>query len=124
MPDRTKQLVDALLKAPGMLELLKRDPAQIVTALANCEQGQAMIKAGTRAIGEVLDRFAGGSRPQAGRASPVESAGVVAPAVPEASSQSGNSSLAIVGVTSLAAIAGSLALLGTVSMVALNRRDS
>jgi len=129
MHNRTEQLVESLLKAPALVELIKRDPAQLLTTIANSEPGRNAIKAGTQMIGDLLSRCVDSTsgQPKALARVPGPQLDVVtleASQVSELSPTNGRSNaVGIVGVSSLAAIAGSLAVLGAVSIVAMNRRE-
>jgi hypothetical protein len=114
----------------NLVESLRRDPAKLLTNLAKCEQGQAAIRAGAHLIGDILDSCTSSApaqpklsapwpAPGLERSSPITSQGGELPSL-----NGGSSSVEIVGITSLAVIAGSVALLGTVSIVALNRRGA
>jgi hypothetical protein len=129
MAHGTNSLVDSLRNVPALVESLRRDPAKMLTSLAKCEQGQAAIRAGAQLIGDIFTTCASSAPRQPG-----PSAFIAAPG-PEASgavtsrvgdllpASGGSSSVGILGITSLAVITGSVALLGTVSIVALNRKD-
>ena len=129
MAHGTNQMVDTLRSVPALVESLRRDPAKLLTSLAKCDQGQAAMRAGAQLIGDI---FAGCTSSAPAQRKPF-------PSLPEpgleASSplayrgsellvaSGGSSSVGIIGITSLAVITGSVALLGAVSIVALNRRD-
>jgi hypothetical protein len=122
------QLVDTLKTVPALVESLRRDPAKLLTSLATCEQSQMAIRAGAQLIGDILTTCTSSApkqpRPPASFSAPgLELSGNVTSPRIEALHKNGESSAAeIIGVTSLAVIAGSVALLGTVSIVALNRK--
>jgi len=129
MPDATKNIIKSAAKAPALAELLKRDPAQLLTSLANSEQGQAAIKAGTQLIGDFMKSLTSGGASQPKSSKPARplthSAGPrVASLASEAAPNGESSSVAILGVTSLAAIAGSVAVLGAVSILALSKKEN
>jgi hypothetical protein len=129
MPDATKQILESLVKAKPLADLLRRDPAQLLATLANCEQGQAAIRAGTQVIGNLVERLKTGVACRPGSSPPAPAAPLLYapptdhPIDPEV--QSGqSSSVAILGVTSLSALAGTVAALGVVSIVALNKSEN
>jgi hypothetical protein len=128
MAHGTNPLVDSFRDVPALVESLRRDPAKMLTSLAKCEQGQAAIRAGAQLIGDIFTTgmSAAPKQPRASALTPATG--------PEVSGSitslegdvllvnGGSSSLGIMGITSLAVITGSVALLGTVSIVALSRR--
>jgi hypothetical protein len=128
MAHGTNPLVDSLRNVPALVESLRRDPAKMLTSLAKCEQGQAAIRAGAQLIGDIFTTCVSPA-PRQPRASAI----TAAPG-PEASgsvtsrggdllpASGGSSSVGIMGITSLAVIAGSVTVLGTLSIVALNRK--
>jgi hypothetical protein len=129
MPDATKQILESLVKAKPLAELIRRDPAQLLATLANCEQGQAAIRAGTQVIGNLVERLKTGVACRPGSSPPAPAAPLLYapraahPIDPEV--QSGqSSSLAILGVASLSALAGTVAALGVVSIVALSKNEN
>jgi hypothetical protein len=129
MAHGTNQLVDSLRSVPALVESLKRDPAKLLTNLAKCDQGQAAIKAGAQLISEMITGCTSSAPSQRNPSAPLPAQGleVSSPITSlrrELVSENGASlSVGIVGITSLAVITGSIALLGTVSIVALNRRS-
>jgi hypothetical protein len=125
MAHGTSQLVNPLRSLPSLVESLKREPAKLLTNLTKCEQGQAVIRAGTQLIGDIFTSCANSIPPE--RKSESAPGLVVSSPVTFMGSElpspcKGATSVGIVGLTSLAVIAGSVALLGTVSIVALNQR--
>ena len=121
-------LVDSFRNVPALVESLRRDPAKMLTSLAKCEQGQAAIKVGAQLIGDIFTTCASSAPRQPGPSAICPAPGlevsrtVTSPGGDLFSVNEGSSSVGIIGITSLAVITGSLALLGTVSIVALNRR--
>jgi hypothetical protein len=129
MAHGTNQLVDFLRSVSSLVESLKRDPAKLLTTLANCEQGQAAIRVGTKLTSDIFT-----SCTSSGFAQRKPSAPVLAPGLEVSSpvtfkesellsASGGSSSVGIIGLTSLAVITGSVALLGTVAIADLNRRS-
>ena len=129
MAHGTNQMVDSLRSVSSLVESLKRDPAKLLTTLANCEQGQAAIRTGAQLIGDIFTSCTSFGPAQRKPSAPVLGPGLeVSSHVTSQGSEllsagGGSSSVGIIGVTSLAVITGSVALLGTVSIVALNRRS-
>jgi hypothetical protein len=121
-------LVDSFRNVPALVESLRRDPAKMLTSLAKCEQGQAAIKVGAQLIGDIFTTCMcpAPKQPRPSAICPAPglevSRTVTSPGGDLFSVNEGSSSVGIIGITSLAVITGSLALLGTVSIVALNRR--
>lgn len=128
MSEGIKQLVEYLLKAPAMLDSLKRDPEQFAAAFGVGQKELTAIKCGMQVLERLLNRF--------GTTDPAQADHVVAIladiASPGAAPGCGKvrwngmngregSSVATVGVVSLATLAGTLSVLGVVSLVALNR---
>lgn len=111
-----------------VVESLRRDPAKLLTSLAKCEQGQAAIRAGAQLIGDIFNNctISAPARPKSSEPFLAPGLELSSPITSQEngprSANGGSSSVGIIGITSLAAITGSLALLGTVSIVALNRR--
>jgi hypothetical protein len=129
MPDATKQILESLVKAKPLADLLRRDPVQLLATLANCEQGQAAIRAGTQVIGNLVERLKTGVACRPGSSPPAPAAPFLYappaahPIDPEV--QSGqSSSVAILGIASLSALAGTVAALGVVSIVALSKSEN
>ena len=122
-------LVDSFRNVPALVESLRRDPAKMFTSLAKCEQGQAAIRAGAQLIGDIFGTCVSQApkqpRPSAffPASEPEVSGAVTSLAGDLLPANGGSSSVGILGITSLAVITGSVVLLGTVSIVALNRRD-
>jgi hypothetical protein len=129
MAHGTNQLVESLRSVPALVESLKRDPARLLTNLAKCDQGQAAIRAGAQLISEIITGCTSSAPAQRKPSAPLPAQGLeisspITPQGRELLSETGASlSVGIVGITSLAVITGSVALLGTVSIVALNRRS-
>ena len=128
MAHGTNPLVDTLKNVPALVQSLRRDPGKLLTSLVKCDQGQAAIRAGAQLIGDIFAGYTSSS-PAQGKPSvsllepgfelsnPLSSQGNE-----PLSTDGGSSSVRIIGITSLAVITGSMALLGTVAMVALNGR--
>ena len=121
-------LVDSFRNVPALVESLRRDPAKMFTSLAKCEQGQAAIRAGAQLIGDIFTTCMSPApkQPRSSALFPAPalevSGSVTSPGSDLFPANGSSSSMGIIGITSLAVIAGSVALLGTVSIVALNRR--
>jgi hypothetical protein len=128
MAHGTNPLVDSFREVPALVESLRRDPAKMLASLAKCEQGQAAIRAGGKLIGDILitGMSAAPKQPRASTLIPAPGpevpGSVASPGDDLLPLNGGSSSLEIIGITSLAVITGSVALLGTVSIVALSRR--
>ena len=122
------QLVDTLRTVPALVESLRRDPAKLLTSLTKCEQSQAAIRAGAQLVGDILTACTSSAPQQPRPPAPFSAPGcelsgnLSSPRIEPLHTNGESSSVGIIGITSLAVIAGSVALLGTVSIVALNRK--
>jgi hypothetical protein len=128
MAHGTHPLVDSFRNVPALVESLRRDPAKMLTSLSKSEQGQAAFRAGAQLIGDIFCTCVS-QAPKQPRPSaflpppgPEVSVDVTSPGSDLLPANGGSSSVGILGITSLAVITGSVALLGTVSIVALSRR--
>jgi hypothetical protein len=128
MSEGIKQLVECLLNAPALLDSLKRDPEEFGAAFGIGQKELTAIKAGTQVLEKLLNRFCAAAPVQADNAAAIPLNIVPAGAAPHSGRLQWNgvngregSSVATVGVVSLATLVGALSVLGTVSVVALNR---
>jgi hypothetical protein len=115
MTDRTRQIVEALMKAPELVQALRRDPEGFA---AQFGVNPDVLHAGRRVISDVISRLSTPGLPQfvSGTSddSPMPSH---ANAMTGRACTHGSSGVPLVAVMSLAAITGMLAVLGTVSVV-------
>jgi hypothetical protein len=114
MTDRTRQIVEALIKAPELVQALKQDPAGFV---AQFGVDPSVLEAGRRVFSDVINRF------NALGAQPASQRNVMQPQARTTSLTGtcarGSSGVPVVAVVSLAANNGMLAALGTVSVIGM-----
>jgi hypothetical protein len=123
MTDRTKQIVDALVRAPELVRALKQDPAGFA---AQFGLDPALLQSGRRVIHDLMSRLSSSGFPQltssAGEKAATHSKPRAAPAL-EACAR-GSSAVPLAAAASLTAITGMLAVLGTVSVVGISKQNS
>jgi hypothetical protein len=132
MTDSTKQIVEALLRAPELVMALREDPKAFAARFGLRDRELLLLQTGKRLISDLVDRFKlqNANHHGFGLATALECCS--APRTGARDSEtvlqrplSASSNVAVVGVTSLAAITGIVAALGVVSVVGINNsRDS
>ena len=127
MKDRTRQIVEMLLRAPELARALKQDPNAFAARFGVGERELELLQTGKHLVNDLVNRLCSQvSNPldsSVANASPnLLSAGQIraCPSSRCGPSARNSSSVALVAVTSLAAITGMLAALGTVSVVGIN----
>jgi hypothetical protein len=131
MTDRTRQIIGALLTTPDLMQALKQDPAALASRLGLGGGEGPLLAMGQQLLSNLANRLRSGESAQPGPPSIAKpkrrgtngDGWLQLSGERNSGSEKGASALPIVGVTSLAAIAGALAVLGTVSIVAISRDD-
>jgi hypothetical protein len=131
MTDWTRQIIGALLTTPNLMQALKQDPAALASRLGFGGGEGPLLAMGQQLLTDLANRLRSGESAQPGPSSTAKSnrrgmngdGWLQSSGERNSGSEKGASALPIVGVTCLAAIAGALAVLGTVSIVAINRDD-
>jgi hypothetical protein len=126
MTDRTRQIVEALLKTPELVQALKQDPNAFAARFGLGERELQLLQSGKRLISDFASRLLSQASSHRGAVSNAnwepysarENGVANTPGSPSAAKSS--STVALVGVTGLAAITGMLVALGTVSVVGIN----
>ena len=117
MTDRTRQIVEALMKAPEMVRALQQDPAGFV-AQFGIDPG--VLQAGKRVLNDVIGRLSAQGSPQLMSSTSQNPMAQSRTGAAATTCARGASGVPIAAVTSLAAITGMLAVLGTVSVIGIN----
>ena len=126
MSDRTKQIVELVLKAPELLQALKDDPKALAARCGIPEQVYSLLENGRALVDGYLNRPSAGSAPAAtsvthstvsGGKSPCRCKGACAWRA------GGDNTVPLVGVVGLASLAGILSAAAVVAVVAVNNED-
>jgi hypothetical protein len=126
MTDRTRQIVEALLRAPELVQALKQDPNAFAARLGLGERELQLLQTGKRLVSDFASRLLSQDSSHCGAASnpnwePFSARGNGEGNTPRSLPATKNSSnVALVSVTALAAITGMLAALGTIAVVGIN----
>jgi hypothetical protein len=129
MTDLARQIIDALMTTPNMMQALKQDPKAFASRFGFGDSEGLLLAIGQQLLGGLANRLRSAEPAQQVPTSTATSNGRCTiddglfQLFNARSSVSGKGAcgLSIVGVTSLAAITGALAVLGTVSIVAVSK---
>lgn len=125
MADYPRQIVEALLKAPEIVQALQQDPRAFAARFGVGDKELLLLQAGKNLVHDLVNRFCAHSSNQPAQLTAnanqfrTECSDASAPCNRTAAAK-GSSSVALVAVASLAAVTGMLAALGTVSVVGIS----
>ena len=125
MTDRTKQIVELVLKAPELLQALRDDPKALAARCGISDQVYSLLENGRAFIDAYLSRPSAASAP----AAPVPSSqplrsGSSCRCRTRAGRGGGENTVPVVGVVGLASLAGMLSAAGVVAIVAIHKEES
>jgi hypothetical protein len=118
--NKAKQIVDTLLQIPSLVTALREDPDSFGRRVGLGEEQSRALSGVTSLVTNLLNRAKG---PQQGSCSQLASPSATSrPDRPAAAScANGGNATALVGTVALTAVAGAIAVLGTVSVVAIHK---
>ena len=120
--NKAKDIVDSLLQIPSLVTALREDPKSFTKLLGLREEQSRALSGVTSFVTNLLNRpRATQSSPCSPCASASATRRTLRPA--GASCANGGNATALVGTVALTAVAGAMAVLGAVSIVAINKAD-